>query len=123
MDEKPLIVGSFDTLAQLLSQNGPSEGLSSLLDLTNEFKASVSLDKSGLQSSFSFRVQQRARLISQEILTERGNLDKDRLRSVIQELESYPYILYPEGSFDALAMPFAEVIKVVPLKTQMKRSF
>lgn len=78
------------------------EELARIFDLQQEAELSLLCDRSGLQDSFLFRCQRRARLLSAYLIDDEGELQKERLEAVIAAFEKAPYIPFPKGNNDGM---------------------
>ncbi|MES2200196.1 MAG: hypothetical protein V4489_08525, partial [Chlamydiota bacterium] len=85
-----------------LNQTDNKEGLAKIFDLKQESLLSFLCDSAGLQDSFSLRGERRARLAAEYLVNEQGEIDTDRLDSLLSALKHQGYILYPNGLSDGV---------------------
>lgn len=76
--------------------------LSQIFDLKQEAVLSFLCDNTNLQSSFCLRAARRARLAADYLIDAEGNLDTDRLDSLLSYLKDHGYIYYPQGLSDSV---------------------
>ncbi len=86
--------------------------LVTLFDLENEAHLSALFDLSGVQDSFLYRGINRARRLSLALITEKGEVDRERLKEFIRLLEKEGSLFYPRGLNDgAIHAHFVKVLK------------
>ncbi len=78
-----------------LSRN--STFLFDLFNLREEAELSYYFDLSVIQDSFRYRALHRARAISQQLVTDKGEIDKEFLHRIVMELKNNGYAFYPDG--------------------------
>ncbi len=83
-----------------LSRN--STFLFDLFNLREEAELSYYFDLSVIQDSFRYRALHRARAISQQLVTDKGEIDKEFLHRIVMELKNNGYAFYPDGLNDGV---------------------
>lgn len=82
-----------------LQQDHP---LARLFDLKEEVQLSALFDISGIQESFQFRALHRARRLSQALIDERGDVNRELLQQLIALYEKEGYLFFPGGTNDGV---------------------
>lgn len=95
---------SLNSIFQQLLEAQKNHPLVQLFDLKNEAALSFLFDLTPLQDSFRFRALSRARRLAQELIDDRGEIKKERLREILSLLETQGFLFYPEGTNDRVIL-------------------
>ncbi len=85
-----------------LFESGQTHPLAKLFDLPFEAEQSFFFDLSSLQEALRFRALHRARILSQALLDEKGEVKKKFLQELIYLLEREGHLFYPSGTSDGI---------------------